>query len=456
MESAIGALGGEAKRFEMVTGDAERHLELIMANAASRACQLTGAFAREAERLKETSEAANSVLTNLVATLAMPALARQDPDRRKRRPGQAGRRGSGGRSDGGMRKAAAGGGRDVRRSQQIRELLARTIEDVERHLVRLPTVAQGEAQRVRQMVQSETEQMLDLSARTLSTIHARTAQTRARSQAAQAANDPEPEGDGLKGLARKLTQRPKRGADLRGSGDKTWEMKTLLAAVESSEPAPRELAGGTAAAIGALQMALADMAVDLEAIDARSATPGNEEWKRYLAGDRAVFARKLARRHRRRGGRPHHHALSRRCAVPRRGRCLSERIREPAGARPRRRWRRIAHLVDPLGGYRQDLSGHRLCAWAAYSRLEAARHRSRPCRLIGQMAGQGAQIALGRDPFAVTENLVRHDRRAGEFGMGGQERRDLLLALFALQRTDREDQQSARLATMAAALSRSS
>ena len=37
MEQAIGALGGEAKRFEMVTGDAERHLELIMANAASRA-----------------------------------------------------------------------------------------------------------------------------------------------------------------------------------------------------------------------------------------------------------------------------------------------------------------------------------------------------------------------------------------------------------------------------------
>src|ERR1700743_3116104 len=69
MEAAIGALGGEAKRFEMVTGDAERHLELIMANAANRASQLTGAFAREAERLKKTSEAAGSVLTNLVASL---------------------------------------------------------------------------------------------------------------------------------------------------------------------------------------------------------------------------------------------------------------------------------------------------------------------------------------------------------------------------------------------------
>ena len=36
-------------------------------------------------------------------------------------------------------------------------------------------MAQGEAQRMRQMVQTETEQMLDLSARTISTIQARTA-----------------------------------------------------------------------------------------------------------------------------------------------------------------------------------------------------------------------------------------------------------------------------------------
>ena len=41
MEQAIQALGGEAQKFETVTGDAERHLELIMANAAARASQLT-------------------------------------------------------------------------------------------------------------------------------------------------------------------------------------------------------------------------------------------------------------------------------------------------------------------------------------------------------------------------------------------------------------------------------
>jgi hypothetical protein len=104
------------------------------------------------------------------------------------------------------------------------------------------------------------------------------------------------EGDGLKGLARKLTQRGKRvtdlRADLRPADGKHWEMKTLLAAVETqgkSQPLPL----GSAAALGALELALADMAVDLEGIGADT-SPGNEDWKRYLAGDRAVFARKMA------------------------------------------------------------------------------------------------------------------------------------------------------------------
>jgi len=44
--------------------------------------------------------------------------------------------------------------------------------------------------------------------------------------------------------------------------------------------------------VGALQLALADMAINLSALD--SSQPGDEEWKRYLSGDRAVFARRLA------------------------------------------------------------------------------------------------------------------------------------------------------------------
>jgi hypothetical protein len=174
---------------------------------------------------------------------------------------------------------------------QIRTSLAKAIEEVERHLTRLPTVAQGEAQRVRQMVQSETDQILDISARTLSTIHQRGARPSVAPQPAPESN----EGEGLKGLARKLTQRPKRdlreAAGMSSSTNKSWEMKTLLAAVETNGPV--QLQPGSVAALGALEVALADMAVDLEAIVVNAA-PGDEDWKRYLSGDRAVFARKLA------------------------------------------------------------------------------------------------------------------------------------------------------------------
>jgi hypothetical protein len=45
--------------------------------------------------------------------------------------------------------------------------------------------------------------------------------------------------------------------------------------------------------MGALEAALSDMAVDLDGITA-AVSPGADEWKQYLAGDRAVFARRLA------------------------------------------------------------------------------------------------------------------------------------------------------------------
>ena len=298
MESAIGALGGEAKRFEMVTGDAERHLELIMTNAANRASQLTGAFAREAERLKESSEAANSVLTGLIASLRDAGSGAQTLIGESAAQAKQDARSLVGEAMAECERLLRAAGEMSAEATQIRGLLARTIEDVERHVARLPTVVQGEAQRIRQMVQSETDQMLDLSARTLSTIHARNAHGGRALPPPQAVAAPVPEAppepEGLKGLARKLTQRPKRNSDLRGKGEaKGWEMKTLLAAAENSDSMGRELSGGSAAAMGALQLALADMAVDLEAISAE-AHPGSDEWKRYLAGDRAVFARNLA------------------------------------------------------------------------------------------------------------------------------------------------------------------
>jgi hypothetical protein len=287
MESAIEALGGEARKFEMVTGDAERHLELIMANAATRAGQLTGAFAREAERLKETSEAAAGVLAGLSAalkdagdgarTLIGESAAQAKHDARLLV----------GEAMAECERLLRTAGEMSAEAGKIRSLLSETTRDVEKHLIRLPGLAQEEARRVRQMMASETEQMLDLSARTMSTLHARSTQKIAAPDAAAPVKATEPEPEGLKSLARKLTSKKPAATGQR------WDMKTLLAAAEQGGDMRRsDKSLDNAATLGALELALADMAIDLSALD--ETQPGDEDWKRYLAGDRAVFARRLA------------------------------------------------------------------------------------------------------------------------------------------------------------------
>ena len=178
MEQAIGVLGGEAKRFELVTGDTERHLELIMSNAVTRASQLTSAFSREAERLKEASDAANTVLHALTIALRDAGSGAQTLIGESTAQAKQDARALVGEAMAECERLLRAAGEMNLEANQIRSTLAKAVEDVEYHLTRLPTVAQGEAQRIRQMVQSETDQMLDLSARTISTIHQRGAQTR--------------------------------------------------------------------------------------------------------------------------------------------------------------------------------------------------------------------------------------------------------------------------------------
>jgi hypothetical protein len=295
MENAIEALGGEARKFEMVTGDAERHLELIMANAASRAGQLTGAFAREAERLKETSEAASTVLSTLSAALKDAGTGAQTLIGESAAQAKHDARLLVGEAMAECERLLRASGEMSAEAGKIRSLLSETTKEVEKHLIRLPGLAQEEARRVRQMMAAETEQILDLSARTMSTLHARsTGKVTAPDQGGPMKPAAEPESDGLKGLARKLTARPKRAGN--EAGAKTWEMKTLLAAAEQEGDIrlPKSDKSGldTAAILGALELALADMAIDLSALD--DSQPGDEDWKRYLAGDRAVFARRLS------------------------------------------------------------------------------------------------------------------------------------------------------------------
>jgi hypothetical protein len=297
MENAIEALGGEAKKFETVTGDAERHLELIMANAATRASQLTNAFAREADRLKETSEAAAQALATLSAairdagegakTLIGESSAQAKQDARLLV----------GEAMAECERLLRASGEMSTEAGRIRTLLSETTREVEKHLIRLPGLAQEEARRVREMMAAETEQILDLSARTISTLHARSTGKITPPETAQpvkpVAAEPEPEG--LKGLARKLTTRKATDKPAKSRDGKGWEMKTLLAAAEQDDGVriTKTVAGwDTAATLGALELALADMAIDLSALD--TSEPSDEDWKRYLAGDRAIFARRLS------------------------------------------------------------------------------------------------------------------------------------------------------------------
>ncbi len=247
-------------------------LELIMANAATRAAQLTGAFAREAERLKDVSEAAAGVLAALstalkdagegARTLIGESAAQAKHDARLLV----------GEAMAECERLLRASGEMSSEAGKIRAMLSDATRDVEKHLLRLPGLAQEEARRVRLTMAQETEQLLDLSARTMSTLHARSTQ---KTTAPDAKPAPEPESEGLKGLARKLTaKKPAPGQS------KNWEMKTLLAAAEQGDMRAQPKSGIDATAtMGALELALADIAIDLAALD--RAVPGDEDWKRY-------------------------------------------------------------------------------------------------------------------------------------------------------------------------------
>ena len=98
-------------------------------------------------------------------------------------------------------------------------------------------------------------------------------------------------GDSLRGLARRVTG-PRRRAEDRPRS--TFELSQVLAAAESRDP-PKTAGGlrpGAAASLAALQAALAELAGDLSDLAGETADPAL--WRRYLDGDRGVFARRLA------------------------------------------------------------------------------------------------------------------------------------------------------------------
>ena len=293
LEQAIGALSGQAKVFETMAGETERQLESIMTSGASRATQLTTSFGREAERVKEISELANATLGKLVASLHDAGAGAQALINETSADAKTSAKQLVGEAMAECQKLVKAAAELAAQTHAVKETLAKATTDVEKHVASLPGMAQHEAARVREMVRNETEQMLDISARTLATIHARTT-GRVTPRPGEDQQEPvtAPANEGLVGLARKFASKPRK---KRAPDQKAWEMSALLSAVDSGQGKSGDLKPNAAAALGALEAALADIAIDLDAIDVDGA-PDDNDWRRYLAGDRSVFARRVANR----------------------------------------------------------------------------------------------------------------------------------------------------------------
>lgn len=290
---SVSALSREAKQLGSAADEADQRLSAIAKNAEGRNAELTAGFTQHLANLRAASESAQAVLAGLVQSLrdagsgAEALIAETAAQTGKSAKALVG-------------DAMAEGERLLRMTGQLgtqsRELkaeLAAAAESLERQLAALPGVAKEEAKRVRELVQAESEAILDFSARMLATVQARSGpRTRqAEISVASVPSVPESEGEGLLGLARRLTQRPPQKPKRREPEEKPWEMRALLTAVEGGGAA-KTLQPGGAAALGALQAALSDMAIDLQAL-VPGAPPGEEEWKLYLKGDRSLFARRI-------------------------------------------------------------------------------------------------------------------------------------------------------------------
>jgi len=150
---------------------------------------------------------------------------------------------------------------------------------------------------VRDAMRTEGEEILDLSARMLSTIHARaTGRTDAPRPAPDsgAVEPNQTESEGLIGLARRLTHRPApRAKRHENRKQRLGHARAPGGGGRGDKPGEKELRPVAASALGALQAALSDRAIDLQAV-AAGPSPSQDEWRSYLQGDRSLFAKRLA------------------------------------------------------------------------------------------------------------------------------------------------------------------
>lgn len=292
LEKAVANVGGQAQQFGALAEDTDRRLEIIMANAATRTEKLASGFMREVERLHTASESSQATLTKLVESLHDAGLGAQTLIAETATETKDSVKGLVGEAMMEAERLLRMAGQIGAETKDVKLALRNAADEVEHHLLALPGVARQEAQSVRDMLRAESEEILDLSARMLSAFHARATvrgNGRMPSPEAVVVAAAENGSDGLIGLARRLTQRSKRKDSPEA---KPWEMRALLAAAETVEP-EKSLQSAAAAALGTLQAVLADLAIDLQAV-ATDEPPGEEEWRRYLQGDRSFFARRVA------------------------------------------------------------------------------------------------------------------------------------------------------------------
>jgi hypothetical protein len=297
MVHAGATFADQTQRLEAIAESAIRRLDETMAQTAQRSAQLAASFGNDANRVKDVSDGAASGIARLVDSLreaatSAHALFADSTEIAKRRSidfvGEAMAQ-----CDSLLRAAAT----VTQETEKARAALSRAAEDAERHIVALPGIAQQEAQRVRETIRAETEAMLDISARAITTLQTRSGRRRLPEQPppaqpeAEAAPAPESTAEGLRGLARRITQPKRRAEDRKPEIPKSrYELSAVLAAADAGgKPGLRP---GAAGALAALQAALADLAGDLEELAGETADAAL--WRRYVDGDRGVFARRLA------------------------------------------------------------------------------------------------------------------------------------------------------------------
>jgi hypothetical protein len=289
-------LTGEAKKLDEIADDGLRRIDAAMANAEVRASQLSTGFGREAERVKETADGAASSVGRAVEALREAAesarvlVAETTSDSQRRSKEFVGE--AMGQCDQLLRAA----GSVAEQAEKARAILAKAAQETERHIVSLPGIAQQEAAHVREAIRQETEALLDMSARTLATLQSRTqrrpptpvAEEQPAASPEQPEPAPEPVSEGLRGLARRITG-PKRRPEEQRARATSYQLSDVLAAAERSDGKAGFKSNAT---LGSLQATLTELAVDLGELVTDNVDPAL--WRRWLQGDRSVFARQLA------------------------------------------------------------------------------------------------------------------------------------------------------------------